>query len=104
MLAALRLLFRALELVLALPLRLAAAAAARGDGQAQPRAVPACRVGGGGVSAVRAAAGLCGSAPAGDRRAIFLADKLRYDAERWLATAVYDAERRLRRHLRPQAR
>ena len=34
----------------------------------------------------------------------FLADKLRYDAERWLATAVYDAERQLRRHLRSAPR
>jgi penicillin-binding protein 1A len=91
MLAALRLLLRALELVLALPLRLLRLALLVAT--ARPNLGPFRHV----VSAavlyllfalllVYAVAPLRGIV--GQH---FLADKLRYDAERWLATAVYDA-------------
>ena len=89
MLALARLLLRALELVLALPLRLLRLVFAA---TARPNLGP-FRHGRGGrryllfalllVYVVAPLRGIVGQ--------YFLADKLRYDAERWLATAVYDA-------------
>jgi hypothetical protein len=90
MLAVVRLLMRVLELVLALPLRLARLVLLMVT--AKPNLGPFRHVVSAAVAyvlfalilvyAVAPLRGLVGQ--------YFLADKLRYDAERWLATAVYD--------------
>src|SRR5262245_54862056 len=91
MLAALRLLFGALELALALPLRflryvLFSAAAKPNLGpfrHLEPAGLASLRFARLPVYAIAPLRGTVGQH--------FLADNLRYEAERWLPTAVYDA-------------
>ena len=91
MLALARLLIRSLELLLALPVRILRVARLRAHHQAQlrpaaPRADLCRRLLVFALALVYVVAPLRGLVGQ-----YFLADKLRYDAERWLATAVYDA-------------
>ncbi len=104
MLAVVGLLFRGLELLLGLPLRLARTLLYMLA--AKPNLGPFRHVVSAAALYVIAAFVLVyGFAPLrGWVGHYFLADKLRYDAERWLATAIYDFERGFHRRFRSPAR